>query len=55
MAILSEADLDFGERTLHQLLFSLSGVNGGPSVFVRVPLEDGLDATLGVAIPLGLK
>ena len=56
LAIVSESDLSLGERTLHQLVVSVSGVNGGPSFFARVPLDDdldGIDATLGFTIPFG--
>lgn len=50
-AIVSQGDLSLGERTLHRLLLAIDGTNGGPGLFVRVPLDEdleGIDAVLGL-------
>jgi hypothetical protein len=51
LAILSESDLSFGDRTLHRLLLAVDGIGGGPGAFVQIPLDDeleGLDAVVGL-------
>jgi len=56
--MVSESDLDFGASTLHQHLLRVTRVDGGPALFARVPLEDdfdGIDATVGMVVPLGRK
>jgi hypothetical protein len=55
-AIVSEGDLSFTERTLHELALSVGRASGGtrPEVFVRVPLDedirDFLTANVGVRL-----
>lgn len=60
IAILTEGDLDFGERTLFLATLSLGlpGVRGSPEVFVRLPLDEdtrtgGVDAVVGLRVHLG--
>ena len=51
LAILSEGDLSFGERTIHQVSVGIDGLTGGPGLFIRVPLDDAfdsVDATVGI-------
>jgi hypothetical protein len=53
LAIISEGDLSLGERTLHELVVGLDGLNGGPGFFVKVPIDDEfeqVDAVLGVTL-----
>ena len=51
LAILSEGDLSFGERSIHQVSVGIDGLTGGPGLFIRVPLDDAfdsVDATVGI-------
>jgi len=51
LAFLSEGDLSFGERTIHQVSVGIDGLTGGPGLFIRVPLDDAfdsVDATIGI-------
>ena len=51
LAVISEGDLSLGERTIHQLVVGIDGLEGGPGAFVRVPIDDDLqqlDAVVGV-------
>ncbi len=53
IAVLSEGDLDFGERTIHELFLGIEGVDGGPGFFVKVPLDenfDSVDAVIGATL-----
>jgi len=50
LAILSEGDLSLSERTIHQIVVGMNGVDGGPGFFLRIPVDDqmeGVDLTLG--------
>lgn len=50
LAIISQGDLSLSERTIHQLVFGVDGVRGGPGFFLRIPVDDemeGVDLTLG--------
>jgi len=47
-AIVSEGDLSLGERTIHRLAFGVDGPNGGPGLFLQVPLSEELDAIRAV-------
>lgn len=50
LMIVSEGDLSLGERTTHQLVVGVDGLDGGPGFFVRIPVDDDLqqvDAVVG--------
>lgn len=51
LALLSGDDLSFSERTLHRIVLAVEGIEGGPGIFVRIPIDDqldGADATVGL-------
>jgi hypothetical protein len=53
LAIMSESDLSFSDRTLHQLEIGVGRAGPGLGLFLRLPIEDGLeeiDAIVGVTI-----
>ena len=43
LAVISESDLSFGDRTIHQIVLGVDGLDGGPGFFVRIPVDDNLD------------
>lgn len=50
LMIVSEGDLSLAERTIHQLVVGVDGLEGGPGLFVRIPVDDDLaqvDAVVG--------
>lgn len=50
LMIVSEGDLSLSERTVHQLVLGVDGLDGGPGFFVRIPIDDDLeqvDAVVG--------
>lgn len=52
LAIVTEGDLSLGERTLHELVLGVDGLDGGPGLFLKVPVDDDLeavDAVVGVS------
>ena len=51
LAVISERGLSLGDRTVHQLVVGVDGLEGGPGAFLRFPLGDDLqrlDAVVGV-------
>lgn len=50
LMFVSEGDLSLGERTIHQIVVGVDGLEGGPGLFVRIPVDDDLaqvDAVVG--------
>lgn len=43
LAVISEDELSFAERTIHQIVVAVDGLEGGPGFFIRIPVDDALD------------
>lgn len=40
LGVISESGGGFGDRTIHELAFSIDGLEGGPGAYVKLPLDE---------------